>query len=280
MRISSAPARASVADVIAIFGPTASGKSAVAEALAARIPARLISADAMQVYRGVPILTNQSDFPTELVGIWDLDHEASVGEYAELAHAAIDLRPRGGQDAGRRRRDRPLPPGGARRARLPPAPSPGNGSAGSVPTTSSAPRPRTRRWPSAIRRPPRSSTRTTVAGSSVRSSCGGRRFAGAARGAAVERGHAPPDAAHRSRGPDGRARAPDRGANEDDVRAWGGGRGASRPRGPDLLDRPLDPRSARSRRAAPRRSPRRARAPDAAVRRVPAQVDAADSGPC
>jgi tRNA dimethylallyltransferase len=90
MRISSAPARASVADVIAIFGPTASGKSAVAEALAERIPARVISVDAMQVYRGVPILTNQSEFPTELVGIWDLEHETSVGEYTELAHAAID----------------------------------------------------------------------------------------------------------------------------------------------------------------------------------------------
>ena len=76
--------------VIAVFGPTASGKSAVAEALAARIPARLISADAMQVYRGVPILTNQSDRPTELVAIWDLDHEASVGEYVELAHHEVD----------------------------------------------------------------------------------------------------------------------------------------------------------------------------------------------
>ena len=76
--------------VIAIYGPTASGKSAVAEALAERIPARLVSADAMQVYRGVPILTNQSEYPTELVGIWGLEHEASVGEYAELAHAAID----------------------------------------------------------------------------------------------------------------------------------------------------------------------------------------------
>jgi tRNA dimethylallyltransferase len=76
--------------VIAVFGPTASGKSAVAEALAERIPARLISADAMQLYRDVPILTNQSDHPTELVGIWGLDHEAAVGEYAELARAAID----------------------------------------------------------------------------------------------------------------------------------------------------------------------------------------------
>ena len=76
--------------VLAVFGPTASGKSGVAEAIADRIPATLISADAMQVYRGLPILTNQSERETELVAIWDLEHEASVGEYAELAHAAVD----------------------------------------------------------------------------------------------------------------------------------------------------------------------------------------------
>jgi tRNA dimethylallyltransferase len=76
--------------VIGIFGPTASGKSAVAEAVAERIPAGLVSADAMQVYRDLPILTNQSAYPTRLVAIWPLDQEASVGEYAPLAHAAID----------------------------------------------------------------------------------------------------------------------------------------------------------------------------------------------
>ena len=82
--------------VLAIFGPTASGKSAVAEELAERIPAELVSADSMQVYRGLPILTNQSSFPTHLVGIWPLSHEASVGEYQRLAHAAIDgIRERG-----------------------------------------------------------------------------------------------------------------------------------------------------------------------------------------
>ncbi len=76
--------------VIGIFGPTASGKSGVAEALGQRIPSELVSADAMQVYRGLPILTNQSSSPTRLVGIWPLDREASVGAYAPLAHAAID----------------------------------------------------------------------------------------------------------------------------------------------------------------------------------------------
>jgi tRNA dimethylallyltransferase len=76
--------------VIGIFGPTASGKSRVAAEVAGRIPAELISADALQVYRGLPILTNQPSEPTRMVGIWPLDREASVGEYAPLAHAAVD----------------------------------------------------------------------------------------------------------------------------------------------------------------------------------------------
>jgi tRNA dimethylallyltransferase len=76
--------------VLAVFGPTASGKSAVAEALAERIDAEVVSADALQAYRGVPILTNQSGRATRLVGIWPLDHEGSVGEYQRLAHAALD----------------------------------------------------------------------------------------------------------------------------------------------------------------------------------------------
>jgi tRNA dimethylallyltransferase len=74
--------------VIGLFGPTASGKSAVAEAIARRIPAELISADSAQLYRGLPILTNQS--PAALVAVWELDHEASVAEYQVLAHEAVD----------------------------------------------------------------------------------------------------------------------------------------------------------------------------------------------
>ncbi|MDQ2984836.1 MAG: tRNA (adenosine(37)-N6)-dimethylallyltransferase MiaA [Actinomycetota bacterium] len=76
--------------VLAIFGPTASGKSAVAEEIARKLPTEVVSADSMQVYRGLPILTNQPASPARLVAIWDLDHEASVGEYQPLAHAAID----------------------------------------------------------------------------------------------------------------------------------------------------------------------------------------------
>jgi tRNA dimethylallyltransferase len=75
---------------LAIFGPTASGKTAVAEAVADRLGGEVVSADSMQAYEGLPILTAQPARPTRLVGIWPLTHEGSVAEYAELAHAEID----------------------------------------------------------------------------------------------------------------------------------------------------------------------------------------------
>jgi tRNA dimethylallyltransferase len=75
-------------NVLGVFGPTASGKSAVAEAVARRIGGELVAADSMQVYDGLPILTNQT--PARLVAVWPLSHEASVAEYARLAHAAVD----------------------------------------------------------------------------------------------------------------------------------------------------------------------------------------------
>jgi tRNA dimethylallyltransferase len=96
-----APAKLTPSDpaktVVAIFGPTASGKTRVAEALAALIPAEIVSADSMQVYRGLPILTNQPERPTALVGIWELDHETSVAELQPLAHEAIDAALEGGR---------------------------------------------------------------------------------------------------------------------------------------------------------------------------------------
>jgi tRNA dimethylallyltransferase len=112
--------------VVAIFGPTASGKTDVAEKLAALIPADLVSADSMQVYRGLPVLTDQPSAPTSLVGIWPLDHEGSVAEYQRLAHEAIDT----ALDEGRT----PIVVGGTGlylRAALadlhvPPAPAPGS----------------------------------------------------------------------------------------------------------------------------------------------------------
>jgi len=112
-------------DVIAIFGPTASGKSAVAEALTLLIPAEIVSADAMQAYRGLPILTNQPERPTRLTAIWPLEHEGSVGEFQRLAHEAVDDILAGGRT--------PVVAGGTglylraaiAELALPPAPSPG-----------------------------------------------------------------------------------------------------------------------------------------------------------
>jgi len=86
-----AGARAAAASlVVAIFGPTASGKTDVAEIVADALGGEVVSADSAQVYRGLPILTNQPARPTRLVAIWPLEHDASVGEYQRLAQAEID----------------------------------------------------------------------------------------------------------------------------------------------------------------------------------------------
>ena len=100
--------------VIAVFGPTASGKTAVAEEVADRLGSEVVSCDAMQVYRGLPILTNQPSRPTALVGIRELSEEMSVGAYATLAHAAIDE-----LVAGRRRRSSAAAPGSTSAPRSP-----------------------------------------------------------------------------------------------------------------------------------------------------------------
>ena len=88
--------------VIAVFGPTASGKTAAAVELAAALGAEIVNCDAMQLYGGLPVLTNQpspeqrAEVPHHLVGVWALDHEGSVAEYGGLARAAIaDIRSRG-----------------------------------------------------------------------------------------------------------------------------------------------------------------------------------------
>jgi tRNA dimethylallyltransferase len=77
-----------MARVIAVYGPTASGKSAAALTLAARLDAEIVNCDAMQLYAGLPVLTNQpspehlAQAPHHLVGVWPLSHEGSVAEYA------------------------------------------------------------------------------------------------------------------------------------------------------------------------------------------------------
>ncbi|HYM54728.1 MAG TPA: tRNA (adenosine(37)-N6)-dimethylallyltransferase MiaA, partial [Solirubrobacteraceae bacterium] len=87
--------------IIALFGPTGVGKTAVAVALAAQLRARgedpvAVSADALQVYAGLETLTGVAS-PAEraalehrLVSFLPVDATFSAGQYAELAHAEID----------------------------------------------------------------------------------------------------------------------------------------------------------------------------------------------
>jgi tRNA dimethylallyltransferase len=76
--------------VVAIFGPTACGKTAVAGALRERLHGEVVSVDSAALYAGIPVLTAAPDYPARLVGVVPLDRDVSVGEYQRLAHAAID----------------------------------------------------------------------------------------------------------------------------------------------------------------------------------------------
>jgi tRNA dimethylallyltransferase len=87
--------------VLALFGPTGVGKTAVAVALADRLRARgehpvAVSADALQVYRGLELLTgaaspsDRARLEHRLVSFLPVDARFSAGEFAGLAHAEID----------------------------------------------------------------------------------------------------------------------------------------------------------------------------------------------
>jgi tRNA dimethylallyltransferase len=78
------------ASVLALFGPTASGKSAVAGLLRAALGGEVISADSAALYAGLPVLTTAPPYPARLVAIKRLADDVSVGEFQSLAHAAID----------------------------------------------------------------------------------------------------------------------------------------------------------------------------------------------
>ena len=88
--------------VVAVVGPTASGKTALAAELALRFGGEVISADSMQIYRGLPVSTAQPT-PEEtrgvlhhLIAFLDWDEPFSVADYVERAGALIrELHARG-----------------------------------------------------------------------------------------------------------------------------------------------------------------------------------------
>jgi tRNA dimethylallyltransferase len=91
MASSSRPAAApEPGQLLALFGPTASGKTAVAGALRQRLGYEVISADSAALYANLPILTAAPSYPARLVGVVPLSEDVSVGRYQALAHAAID----------------------------------------------------------------------------------------------------------------------------------------------------------------------------------------------
>jgi tRNA dimethylallyltransferase len=88
-------------EVIALFGPTGVGKTAIAIALADELRSSgeepvAVSADALQVYTGLEVLTGaatpaeRSRLEHRLISFLPVDATFSAGQYADLAHAEID----------------------------------------------------------------------------------------------------------------------------------------------------------------------------------------------
>ena len=81
--------------VIAVVGPTATGKTALGIGLARRFGGEIVSCDSMQIYRGLPIGTAQPDqeelaqAPHHLVGFLDVGEPFSVSDYVNLAGRTI-----------------------------------------------------------------------------------------------------------------------------------------------------------------------------------------------
>ena len=92
-------------DLIAILGPTASGKTPFAAALANKLDTEIISADSRQVYRGMDLGTgkdledyvvNGKHIPYHLIDIVDPGYKYNVFEYQrDFLHADEDIKQRG-----------------------------------------------------------------------------------------------------------------------------------------------------------------------------------------
>ena len=77
---------------IVLAGPTAAGKSEIALHLAEQLGGEIISADSMQVYRGLDIGTakpsaaDRARVPHHLIDILDLTESFDAAQFARLAH--------------------------------------------------------------------------------------------------------------------------------------------------------------------------------------------------
>jgi tRNA dimethylallyltransferase len=88
--------------VIAVVGPTATGKSELAIELALRLDGEVVNADSMQLYAGMDVgtakvpLSARRGVPHHLLDVWPIPKSAAVAEYQDAARAAIgDIHRRG-----------------------------------------------------------------------------------------------------------------------------------------------------------------------------------------
>lgn len=85
-----------MARIIVIAGPTAVGKSALSLSLARRLSGEIVSADSMQIYRGMDIgtakatLKERASVPHHLIDIRDASEEYSCADYAADARRCVD----------------------------------------------------------------------------------------------------------------------------------------------------------------------------------------------
>lgn len=81
---------------IAVFGPTASGKSALGLALAHELDGEVVNVDSMQLYRGMDIGTakltpaEREGIPHHQLDVWDVTETASVARYQRDAIGDVE----------------------------------------------------------------------------------------------------------------------------------------------------------------------------------------------
>ena len=82
--------------VVAVVGPTATGKSDLGVALARALGGEVVNADSMQLYRGMDVGTaklteaERQGVPHHLLDVWDVRHLATAAEYQALSRERVD----------------------------------------------------------------------------------------------------------------------------------------------------------------------------------------------
>lgn len=83
-------------NIVCIAGPTASGKTALAVALAKEINGEVVSCDSMQVYKGMdigtakPTVEEMEGIPHHMLSVAEPDEDFSVSRYCEMAAPIVD----------------------------------------------------------------------------------------------------------------------------------------------------------------------------------------------